>query len=198
MAEKILSWNIDGKPYYQSDFDIKWKNTPDVDLVKQHGEYKSRFQQGAYSSGSRIAVLTNRMPQNFNITKYKAIDSTIHTAFHNAKALEKELANRKIDFKPIELKIPVRENVSKFKTKTNIIKTLLSNVKKLGPALKNIKGLSVLGPLTGLGYAADILGPTNIMDFKDAKITPSEKTTPQTERFREGGIADINYLTRRL
>ena len=145
---KILSWNIDGKPYYQSDFDIKWKNTLDADLVKQHGEYKSRFQSGAYASGSRIAVLTKRMPQNFNITKYKAIDNTIHTAFHNAKALEKELANRKIDFKPIELKIPVREKVSKFKTKTNIIKTLLGNIKKLGPALKGTgKILPIVGPL---------------------------------------------------
>ena len=149
---KILAWNIDGKPYYQSDFGIKWKNTLDADLIKQHGEYKSRFQSGAYASGSRIAVLTNSMPQNFNITKYKAIDNTIHMAFHNAKALEKELINRGIKFNPIELKIPVREKVSKFKTKTNIIKTLLSNVKKLGPVLKGTssfsgKVLPIVGPL---------------------------------------------------
>ena len=198
MAEKVLSWAF-RKPLYQSHYDNLWKNTSTDKLLIQHGAYKHKFGPDGALSGLRSVPLTESISQKVGAGSVEiGQKNTTHSAFHSAKALEKELTNRKIDFKPIELRIPVKENVSKFKTKTNVIKTLLSNVKKLGPALKNIKGLSVLGPLTGLGYAADVLGPTNIMGFKDAKITPSEETTPQTERFREGGLVSINYLTRRL
>ena len=143
---KVLAW--DGKkPLYQADFDIKWKNTLDADLIKQHGEYKSRFQQGAYSGNRGSMFLTKRMPQKFS-RNMKHGASLIHMAFHNAKAVENELANRKIDFKPIELKLPITKKVSKFKTETNIFKSLLRNVKKLGPALKGTgKILPIVGPL---------------------------------------------------
>ena len=143
---KILAW--DGKkPLYQADFDIKWKNTSTDKLLSEHNQYKSRFQQGAYSGNRGSMFLTKRMPQKFS-RNMKHGTSLIHSAFHNAKALENELSNRKIDFKPIELKLPITKKVSKFKTETNIFKSLLSNVKKLGPALKGAgKVLPIVGPL---------------------------------------------------
>ena len=91
----------------------------------------------------------------------------------------------------------------KFGKKTTMPK-LAGILKKLGDipeiAKKGTKYLSKLGfrmiaPLTGIGYATDILNLTDVMDFKDAKIEPSAKVQPQTERFRGGGMADINTMT---
>ena len=144
---KILGW--DGKkPLYQSHYDKLWKNTPTDKLSMLHGQYKSSFEGGTYS-GVRSTHLAKNMPQKFRVGSIViGQTNSTHRAFHSAKALEKELANRKIDFKPIELKVPITKKVSKFKTETNIFKSLLSNVKKLGPALKGTgKILPTVGPL---------------------------------------------------
>ena len=148
---KILGW--DGRtPLYQSHYDNLWKNTPTDKLSMLHGQYKSSFEGGTYG-GVRSMHLAKRMPQKFRVGSIViGQTNSTHRAFHSAKALEKELANRKIDFKPIELKLPITKKVSKFKTETNIFKSLLSNVKKLGPALKGTssfsgKVLPIVGPL---------------------------------------------------
>ena len=148
---KILAW--DGKkPLYQADFDIKWKNTSTDELLKLHKNIKGSLEPGGAKSGFRSQIfLTKRMPQKLSTGIRQVSTQNIsfyHSAFHSAKALETELANRKIDFKPIELEISTQKKVGKFKTKTNVIKTLLSNVKKLGPALKGTgKILPIVGPL---------------------------------------------------
>ena len=142
---KILAWE-GKKPLYQADFDIKWKNVSESDLLKHHKEYKSQFQSGSYSGKRGSVYLTKRMPQKFNLSTKHGI-SKIHLAFHSAKSLETELSNRKISYKPIELKLPITKRDG-LKTQTNIFQSLLKNVNKLGPALKfSGKLLPVIGPL---------------------------------------------------
>ena len=73
---------------------------------------------------------------------------------------------------------------------------LLSGIVKIVPNLARFSAW--LGPLTGIGYATDVLGLTDIMGFKTKKTEPSENEMPQTQRFNRGGVMDIDYMTRPL
>ena len=74
----------------------------------------------------------------------------------------------------------------------------IPEIAKKGTKYLSKLGFRMIAPLTGIGYATDILNLTDIMGFKDKGIEPSAKVASQTERFRGGGMMDIDTMTQPL
>ena len=74
----------------------------------------------------------------------------------------------------------------------------IPEIAKKGTKYLSKLGFRMIAPLTGIGYATDILNLTDIMGFKDKGIEPRAKVASQTERFRGGGMMDIDTMTQPL
>jgi len=135
----------------------------------------------------------------FNLEQAMGITPGAPGAPGNAKIWEegKKLENqalKKFKNKGDRIKHIVDGMYKKFGRFEGVTKTLIKSAITRYPGFL----MKILGPVSGLGYATDILGLTDVMGFKKDKIESGEKIEPETERFKGGGMADIYDMTRPL
>ena len=135
----------------------------------------------------------------FNLEQAMGITPGSPGAPGNAKIWEegKKLENqalKKFKNKGDRIKHIVDGMYKKFGRFEGVTKTLIKSAITRYPGFL----MKILGPVSGLGYATDILGLTDVMGFKKDKIEPGGKIEPEIERFKGGGMADIYDMTRPL
>ena len=135
----------------------------------------------------------------FNLEQAMGITPGTPGAPGNAKIWEegKKLENqalKKFKNKGDRIKHIVDGMYKKFGRFEGVTKTLIKSAITRYPGFL----MKILGPVSGLGYATDILGLTDVMDFNKDKIEPGEKIAPEIERFKGGGMADIYDMTQPL